>query len=721
MEHLALKIRKNFKRYIRILSIGSGVIVMLSVVFLTLFHIFEEITYDSIADLNRDFTIQIDSLTETINSSIVNYGMQIFYSDSAKTLMGPASFSNTERVYMIRNLNTSLSSTDFAESILIHNGYFGHVYSTDPAYPDQLIGRFNREAIKKLLLARDNDLRFKPIYCKDDSPAGKEYYAFMFFEKNQDGTPKPGTLIITIKSDWYKKALLAANPSSDLIVIDNTGSILVSANDTLRTAYLEFYPQISDAKNSGYITSADKKDICMYYESPVTGHTYMKISSIAKTLPRLLYFRKVVICLLAALISLFGASLIVLLFFALLPMLRMKNALQIIDDLQTGAGFGETAATVLPSAAIPSKEQIDAVVYRSERASLEQIFYDMLAAKTESVPGRLFKHNGGQFGLLLIHARHHKDIYLLMEKDHPEVLVTKSSHIYACLGIYDSQEDYAACCRKIAAELCCRCFISQLFTDFSQLPVHFSSLNEMRRLGLLIPEDHLLIYEEELNKKISVNTVSTRDFTDLIVRMKSGNLDAVRAKWQELLETISCYRYDEFQYILYRTEDTICKVLMEFSSELLADGNRLLPESPELIHNIDEVNTAFDRAFVAICENYSEKKAEKYSELAAQIKKLVQDNYHDTSLNSQNIADQIHMNNAYLGRMFKNSYGRSINDYINTCRIEEAQHLLRETELPVEDIAQKVGFANIKYFYVLFKKHTGITPARYRAGDTDNA
>lgn len=118
---------------------------------------------------------------------------------------------------------------------------------------------------------------------------------------------------------------------------------------------------------------------------------------------------------------------------------------------------------------------------------------------------------------------------------------------------------------------------------------------------------------------------------------------------------------------------------------------------------------------MAIKEGF-EKKAEKYSELAKQIKGIVQENYHDSSLNSQRIADMIQMNNAYLGRMFKNSYGRSINDYINTCRLEESMRLLRQTDMSVEEIAQNVGFSNIKYFYVLFKKLTGITPATYRAG-----
>lgn len=232
---------------------------------------------------------------------------------------------------------------------------------------------------------------------------------------------------------------------------------------------------------------------------------------------------------------------------------------------------------------------------------------------------------------------------------------------------------------------------------------------------MLGPEERL-IPEEALFSKALANTVTTRDFTDLIVRLKSGSLDLSRAKWQEIRSTIVNYRYDDFQYVLNRAEDTICSILNEFSSDLLKDSQKLLPESLEQIKDLDVIDQAFDRAFVAICGNYSEKKAEKYSELAKQIKGIVQENYHDSSLNSQRIADMIQMNNAYLGRMFKNSYGHSINDYINTCRLEESMRLLRQTDMSVEEIAQNVGFSNIKYFYVLFKKLTGITPATYRAG-----
>ena len=137
------------------------------------------------------------------------------------------------------------------------------------------------------------------------------------------------------------------------------------------------------------------------------------------------------------LISVFGCALLVLLIYALMPMLKMKDAITTINKFLEG-----DEADIPDTPPLPLKEQIDAVVSKSERTSLEQIFYDMLAGKLSLSSARLFKDMEGPFGLMLIHALHRKDIYGLVEKQHPELVVTKSSHIYACIGIYRSKEDY---------------------------------------------------------------------------------------------------------------------------------------------------------------------------------------------------------------------------------------------------------------------------------------
>ena len=69
----------------------------------------------------------------------------------------------------------------------------------------------------------------------------------------------------------------------------------------------------------------------------------------------------------------------------------------------------------------------------------------------------------------------------------------------------------------------------------------------------------------------------------------------------------------------------------------------------------------------------------------------------------------------HLCRVFKKSYGISPLTYLNNQRIERACKLLRDTELPVSEIAQAVGVDNPAYFSRLFSKYTSQSPREYRS------
>jgi len=47
-------------------------------------------------------------------------------------------------------------------------------------------------------------------------------------------------------------------------------------------------------------------------------------------------------------------------------------------------------------------------------------------------------------------------------------------------------------------------------------------------------------------------------------------------------------------------------------------------------------------------------------------------------------------------------------------RISHAKALLRNTDKKMYQIAQSVGYENVKYFFRVFKKMEGITPEHYR-------
>ena len=77
-------------------------------------------------------------------------------------------------------------------------------------------------------------------------------------------------------------------------------------------------------------------------------------------------------------------------------------------------------------------------------------------------------------------------------------------------------------------------------------------------------------------------------------------------------------------------------------------------------------------------------------------------------------AEYVHMNPAYLSRVFKKETGQAFNAYVSEQRIRRAKQLL-QTKDRIIDIAGNVGFENSKYFSQVFKKQTGMTPQEYRA------
>src|SRR5690606_32934508 len=65
-------------------------------------------------------------------------------------------------------------------------------------------------------------------------------------------------------------------------------------------------------------------------------------------------------------------------------------------------------------------------------------------------------------------------------------------------------------------------------------------------------------------------------------------------------------------------------------------------------------------------------------------------------------------------RRFAHATGMSPLEYVHTLRLEEAKQMLESGALPVEAIANEVGYEDPGFFSRLFRRHVGMTPAQYR-------
>ncbi len=78
------------------------------------------------------------------------------------------------------------------------------------------------------------------------------------------------------------------------------------------------------------------------------------------------------------------------------------------------------------------------------------------------------------------------------------------------------------------------------------------------------------------------------------------------------------------------------------------------------------------------------------------------------------LAAMIDVSADYFTKMFKESIGKTPIDYINAVRVNRALELLSVTDVPLNDIAEKSGFANANYFHKIFKQYMNTSPLAYR-------
>lgn len=96
-----------------------------------------------------------------------------------------------------------------------------------------------------------------------------------------------------------------------------------------------------------------------------------------------------------------------------------------------------------------------------------------------------------------------------------------------------------------------------------------------------------------------------------------------------------------------------------------------------------------------------------------QIINYINDHYTESCTLKQ-IADSIGYDYVYLSKLFQKTINLSYTKYLNSFRISKARELLKNTSLPVTDIAFKVGYENLRTLNRNFKDVTGSTPAQYR-------
>ena len=110
-------------------------------------------------------------------------------------------------------------------------------------------------------------------------------------------------------------------------------------------------------------------------------------------------------------------------------------------------------------------------------------------------------------------------------------------------------------------------------------------------------------------------------------------------------------------------------------------------------------------------QNVNENKDSKQTYLGDILQHIEE---HQGQCTLQSVANHFGFNANYLSRLIKNQIGKNFKDLTQELRFNKASVLLKTTRLPIEEIANEIGYNNLGFFYEKFNTLYGMSPKQYR-------
>jgi AraC-like DNA-binding protein len=99
--------------------------------------------------------------------------------------------------------------------------------------------------------------------------------------------------------------------------------------------------------------------------------------------------------------------------------------------------------------------------------------------------------------------------------------------------------------------------------------------------------------------------------------------------------------------------------------------------------------------------------------LAYKAQQLIRTQFH-LPVSTSTLANQLHCNADYLGRVYRQTFQLTITEAIHRQRVLSAEKMLISDSCSLSEVAQRCGFQDVGYFRKVFRKAMGLTPAVWK-------
>jgi AraC-like DNA-binding protein len=260
--------------------------------------------------------------------------------------------------------------------------------------------------------------------------------------------------------------------------------------------------------------------------------------------------------------------------------------------------------------------------------------------------------------------------------------------------------------------------LGQSVHDYRELSGIYTELLEMT--GYRMISGHGSVITSELvNRNKSSDNVKVMDDLEkrFVEAIKMNHTEQMEEHLSTMFLYLQTLPYDRLILSLLNTMTMVRHAISEINANGLhtihIGWNGFIREITEL-ETLEEARNLFKQLFEEITDKQIDGHLDKHRVLVETIKEMIEARYSDLNLSLQTIADLLGMKTSYVSRIFRKVKPFSVHDYIREVRLKHALRLLEESDKPISDIMEKVGYGNVSNFFRHFKSNYGTTPKDYR-------
>lgn len=550
-----------------------------------------------------------------------------------------------------------------------------------------------------------------------------------------------GTVLFIMKEDMMLKGLNPQRtlPQGNAIVFDQKGRVLSAYKQEPYLSDPAFYKQLTDGAGYTKLDVQDKQYAVAYQRSPKSGLTYVMMLPQASVVAPV---NRVIFEWINSLLVIFMVGCLFVYFIMLFnykPVQRLAALVEAIrgQSIRKANEF-EAIGSVIHDMA-DSNRMLGRKLEENRSAIKEHLLVSLLKGEMKTL--QEVNERGEEVGIVFPFSQ---TAVLILE--YPASLIPYKDNLIAeverqfgsdrigyckdsleqkrtmfIMSVHSTTEEWKIWLERLREHLNATfeapitMGVGNLYAELAQVGRSYLEASTAIDYKLIRGNQRAIFFDELMAHDHEDVLNPRRVLEDLDLVLQHGNPERIADAVQQI-----AVRMKQSGLTLFIARELCYDIIRKFTAYMEkkqpGSSNGSFPDVMTLTDftTLDEIADLFTTACATLCDSLQERKPASSTALIEQIMQYILQHYSESDFSVQKIADHFSLSLSYLSRYFKEQTGRTVMDYLNEIRIDQAKLLLRTNDRSVKEIVQQVGYYDVSSFIRKFKQSVGVTPGEYR-------